>query len=89
MSSGIHHKQILKRATYKCTVITIISPLTEEDEVRLHARLSTQPSPRCLALSCLSIIWCCRPSSDVVALTYEHNRWCPPCLIVCIGYNAV
>ncbi len=24
----------------------------------------------------------------VVAITYERNRRCPPCLIVCIGYSA-
>ena len=44
---------ILKRASYTCP---IISPSTEEAEVLLQARLSTQPSPRSLAWSCLSII---------------------------------
>ena len=73
-----------------CTIITItiISPLTDETEVLLHARLSTQLSPRCLAWSYSSILWCCRSNYYVVALTYEPNRRCPPCLIVCIGYSA-
>ena len=82
----------LNRATYTCTIITItitiISPLTDETEVLLHARLSTQPSPRCLEWSCLSILWCCRSNYYVIALTYERNRRCPPYLIVCIGYSA-
>ena len=41
-----------------------------------------------LAWSCLSILWCFRSNYYVAALTYEHNRRCPPCLIVCIGYSA-
>ena len=60
----VHHgvdasgrNMILNRATYTCTIITIISPLTDETEVLLHARLSTQPSPRCLAWSYLSILY--------------------------------
>ena len=90
----VHHgldasgrNMILNRATYTCTIITIISPLTDETEVLLNARHSTQPSPRCLAWSCLSILWCCRSNYYVVALTYERNRRCPPYLIVCIGYS--
>ena len=91
---GVHHwlevsfrSLTMKRATYKCTIITITSTLTGEAEV-LQATLSTQHSPRCLAWSCLSIIWC-RQNSYVVALTHECNRWCPPCLVICIGYSAV
>ena len=99
----VHHdldatgrNMILNRATYKRTIITIIitititiiSPLTDETDVLLHTRLSTHASPRCLALSCLSILWCCRSNYYVVALTYQCNRRCPPYLIVCIGYNA-
>ena len=91
----VHHgldasgrNMILNRATYTCTIITIISPLTDETEFLLHVRLSIQPSPRCLAWSCLSILWCCRSNYYVAALTYERNRRCLPCLIVCIGYSA-
>ena len=40
-----------------------------------------------LAWSCLSILWRFRSNSYVAALTYERNRRCPPCLIVCIGYS--
>ena len=92
---GMHHllaarvrNLTMKRTTYKCTIITISSPLPEEAEV-LQATLSTQPSPRCLAWLCLSILWCYRQNSYVVALTYECNRWCPPCLVICIGYSAM
>ena len=81
---------ILNRVTYTCTIITItiISPLTDETEVLLHARLSTQPSPRSLAWSCLSIPWCCPSNDYVVALTNARNRSCHPCLVGCIGYSA-
>ena len=93
----VHHgvdasgrNMILNRATYTCTIITItiISPLTDETEVLLHARLSTQPSPRCLAWSYLSILWYCSSNYYVVALTYVRNRRCSLCWIVCIGYSA-
>ena len=66
---GVYHclgasgrNMILKRATYKCTIITIIKSLEEYAEVVLQARVSKQPSPRRLAWSCLSILWCCRPA---------------------------
>ena len=57
--NGVHHcweasgrNMILKRATYKCTIIiTIISPHTDHADALLQARLSKQPSPRCLAWS--------------------------------------
>ena len=81
---------ITKRPTYKCAVIPFFSPQTEEaDVLLLQARLSTHHSPINLVWSCLSILWRCRPCSYVVALVYERNPWCPPCLIVCIRYIAV
>ena len=75
----VHHgldasgrNMILNRATYTCTIITItitiITPLTDETEVLLHARLSTQPSPRRpgMVMFVHSMVFsvqfvCCRP----------------------------
>ena len=77
----VHHgldasgrNMILNRATYTCTIITIIititiiTPLTDETEFLLHVRLSTQPSPRRpgMVMFVHSMVFsvqllCCRP----------------------------
>ena len=86
---------ILNRATYTCTIITIIititiiTPLTDETEFLLHVRLSTQHSPRRPGMGMFvhSMVFsvqflCCRPHLRT------QSKVPPPCLIVCIGYSA-
>ena len=84
MTSVIHHRQIMKRATYKGNVITIISPLTEEDELRLRATHSLRQD-----------VWHCHvcPLYGVVgpALTLSPSptNAIDGALPVSIGYSAV